>query len=128
MRALLPYLAATTAFVLIDLVWLGVIAKGFYRRELGTLMANPINVPVAMFFYLIFPLGLVIFAIEPAHGNIWGALRQGALFGFFAYATYDLTNLATLKNWSAKLSLADMAWGTVLSGACAAIGAWASGS
>lgn len=125
MRFLTPYLATAAAFIVIDLIWLGLVAKGFYRQEFGALMANPINVPVALIFYLLFPIGLVIFAVDPANGNIAGAAQRGALFGFFAYATYDLTNLATLKNWSVKLSIADLTWGTVLSGVCAAAGTWA---
>ena len=126
MRFLIPYLATLAAFIVIDLVWLGLIAKAFYRRELGGLMANPINVPAAIAFYLIFPIGLVIFAVYPALGSVTRAAQLGAMFGFFAYATYDLTNLATLRNWSAKLAFVDMAWGTVLGGVCAAGGALAS--
>ena len=126
MRFLIPYVATLAAFIVIDLVWLGLIAKAFYRRELGGLMANPINLPAAVVFYLIFPIGLVIFAVHPALGSITRAGQLGAMFGFFAYATYDLTNLATLKNWSTKLALVDMAWGTVLGSVCAAAGALAS--
>jgi uncharacterized membrane protein len=127
MRYLLPYLATTLAFIVIDLIWLGVVAKQFYRRELGSLMLEKINVPVALVFYLLYPVGLTIFAVVPAlnGGGVSHGLLLGALFGFFAYATYDLTNLATLKNWSAKLSLVDMAWGAVLSAVCAVIGVWA---
>jgi uncharacterized membrane protein len=125
MRFLIPYLATLAAFIVFDLIWLGLIAKAFYRRELGGLMANPINLPAAILFYLILPAGLVIFAVQPSLGNVSRAAQLGAMFGFFAYATYDLTNLATLKNWSAKLSMVDMAWGTVLSAMCAAAGAWA---
>ena len=126
MRFLIPYLATLAAFIVIDLVWLRLIAKAFYQRELGELMANPFNLPVAVLFYLIFPIGLVMFAVRPALGSISHAGQLGAMFGFFAYATYDLTNLATLKNWSTKLAIVDMAWGTVLGGVCAAAGVWAS--
>jgi uncharacterized membrane protein len=127
MRLLLPYLVSAAAFLVIDLIWLGVIAKDFYRRELGALMLDKINIPVALIFYVIFPVGLTIFAVGPAldQGGVWRAFTLGALFGFFAYATYDLTNLATLKNWPLAMSLADMAWGALLSGTCAAIGTWA---
>jgi uncharacterized membrane protein len=122
MRLLTPYLATAFAFAAIDMVWLGMVAKTFYRQELGALMANPINVPAALIFYLLFPVGLLIFAIEPAR-SVTDAAVRGALFGFFAYATYDLTNLATLKDWSLKLSMVDLAWGTALSASSATIGA-----
>jgi uncharacterized membrane protein len=121
----IPYMVTAVSFIVIDLLWLGVVAKSFYRRELGSLMLEKINLPVALIFYLIFPMGLTIFAVAPAlgGGGVGYALQYGALFGFFAYATYDLTNLATLKNWSTKLSIIDIAWGTALASICAGIGA-----
>jgi uncharacterized membrane protein len=125
MRTLTPYLATTVAFIIIDLIWLGVVAKAFYRRELAGLMRDKIYVPAALAFYLLYPVGLTFFAVLPslALGGVGRAAMHGALFGFFAYATYDLTNLATLKNWSPTLSVVDIVWGAVLSGVCAALGA-----
>jgi uncharacterized membrane protein len=110
--------------VALDMLWLGVIAKPLYQEGIGHLMADAPIVSVAVLFYLLYALGVVIFAVSPQHhGASWGAtLSLGALFGFFAYATYDLTNLATLREWPLRLSLIDMAWGTVVSTAAAAGG------
>ena len=122
------YLAAygVTAVVMIaiDLVWLGLIAKPLYQSGIGHLMADKPNVPIALVFYLLYALGLMVFAITPEQSAPgWSrALMVGALFGFFAYATYDLTNLSTLKDWPLGLSLMDMAWGTLVSGVSAAAG------
>jgi uncharacterized membrane protein len=127
MRFILPYLATMVAFVVIDLIWLGGVAKTMYRRGLGGLMRDKIHLPAALAFYLLFPMGLMIFAVVPSmdFGGVSRAAMLGGLFGLFAYATYDLTNLATLKSWPLGLSLIDMAWGAALSGACAALGAFA---
>lgn len=125
MQTVIAYVATLLAFTLIDLVWLGVIAKDFYRRELGPLMADPINWAAGLAFYAIFAAGIVIFAVQPALAT-GGSMRAGllgALFGFFAYATYDLTNLATTKGFPLKMALVDMVWGSVLTGLAAAIGA-----
>ena len=125
MQTVIAYVATLLAFTLIDLVWLGVIAKDFYRRELGPLMAEPINWTAGLAFYAIFAAGIVIFAVQPALAA-GGPLRAGllgAMFGFFAYATYDLTNLATTKGFPLKMALVDMVWGSVLTGLSAAIGA-----
>jgi uncharacterized membrane protein len=121
MRYVSMYFATAVPFWIADLLWLGVVARTFYRDSLGSLMANPIDLKAAIAFYLIFPIGIVIFAVAPAFasGGAAHALLMGALFGFFCYATYDLTNLATLKNWPLKMSLVDMVWGTVLTGASA---------
>jgi uncharacterized membrane protein len=108
----------------LDMLWLGVIAKPIYQQGIGHLMADKPNVPVAVLFYALFGLGLVVFAVLPAGpAPGWGkTLGMAALFGFFAYATYDLTNLATLKQWPISLSVIDMAWGTCISAAAAAGG------
>lgn len=125
MRIVTAYMAAALTFVVLDLIWLGYVAYGFYRQELGALLADPFNLPVAIAFYLLFMAGLTYFAIVPAleSGDALKALVNGALFGLFCYATYDLTNLATLKGFSTKLALADMAWGTLVSGVSAYAGA-----
>ncbi len=109
------YLIAVPIFFAIDMLWLGLVASNFYKEKLGYIMGD-INWPAAIIFYLVFLVGLVFFAIYPAveKGSWHYALVYGALFGFFTYATYDLTNLATLRDWPLSITLVDMAWGTVL--------------
>lgn len=110
------YTIALPVFFAIDMVWLGLVAKDFYKSQIGFLMKPDINWTAAIIFYLLFIVGLVLFAIAPAVEKVsWTyALIFGALFGFFTYATYDLTNLATLKDWPLLVTLVDMTWGTVL--------------
>ncbi|MFP5343125.1 MAG: DUF2177 family protein [Candidatus Limnocylindria bacterium] len=117
------YLATAAVFFLIDLVWLGVVARGFYREQMGPLMADSINWPAAIVFYLLWVVGLIYFAVLPALGaGSWPrALLVGAAFGFITYATYDLTNLATLRDWPLMLTLVDIAWGTALGGVVATV-------
>lgn len=124
MRYVIAYVATAFVFLAIDFVWLGYVARDFYRGQLGPLMAEPINYGAAAGFYLIYVVGVVIFAIAPAmRSGAWtDAALYGALFGFFCYATYDMTNLATLKGWPLHMSLVDMAWGTVLTGISATSG------
>lgn len=112
------YFCTALIFLAIDFVWLGYIAKDYYISSLGHLMLDDINLKVATSFYLLYAVGIVIFAVHPAlSGNEWKtALIYGALFGFFCYATYDLTNMATLKDWPASVSFFDMAWGTFVTG------------
>jgi uncharacterized membrane protein len=112
------YSVSLVTFVVIDLTWLGIMAPRFYKPTLGDIAITGVNLLPAALFYLLYPLGLVIFAIEPAlrTGSIGTALLYGALFGFFTYATYDLTNQATLRNWTLSLTIVDVAWGTVLGG------------
>lgn len=125
MTAVIAYIATFVVFVVVDIVWLGYIAFGYYRSQIGHLLAPEFNMPAAYAFYLIYVLGIVIFAVMPAvsAGSIVKALVTGLMFGFFCYATYDLTNLATLKGWSLPLSLIDMAWGSFVTGIAAAAGA-----
>ena len=124
MKFALAYAAALIVFFLVDLVWLGFVAKDFYRASIGHLMGGGINIPAAIAFYLIYIAGLFFFAVNPAleAGDWQKAFTLGAALGFFCYATYDLTNLATLKDWPLGITLADMAWGTVLSGIVATVG------
>ncbi len=107
---------ALPVFLAIDLIWLGVVAKDFYRRQIGQLFKPDINWTAAITFYLIFIAGLVVFVIAPAmeKGSWTHALVFGALFGFVAYATYDLTNLALAKDWSLLVTVVDLVWGAVL--------------
>ncbi len=110
------YLITFVLFFAIDLLWLGLIAKNLYQRQIGHLMAEQVNWIAAIIFYLLFIAGLVFFVIMPAvnDGNIGKAVLFGALFGFITYATYDLTNLATLKDWPWQITVIDLAWGTFL--------------
>ncbi len=117
------YLIALPIFFIIDFTWLGLIARKFYFQELSLLMKTNINWAAAITFYLIFIIGLVIFVISPAldKKSITYAIIMGGLFGFIAYATYDLTNLATLKNWPLSITIVDMIWGTVLAASVSTI-------
>jgi uncharacterized membrane protein len=121
MKAVFVYLITVPIFFVIDLAWLGVIAKDFYQKHLGYLMRPQINWAAAILFYLLFIIGIVFFAVRPAleSQSPMRALIYGALFGFFAYATYDLTNLATVKDWPVIVTVIDLVWGTVLCGAVA---------
>ncbi len=110
------YAIALPTFFIIDMVWLVLIAKNFYQAQIGFLMKGNINWLAAIIFYLLFIVGLVIFVISPAvEKHSWvQALLLGALFGLITYATYDLTNLATLKDWPILITIVDLAWGTSL--------------
>jgi uncharacterized membrane protein len=116
------YFVTLAVFVGVDLVWLGLIAKSFYSGEIGALLAEKMSLTAAICFYVIYAAGLMFFAIQPslATGGWTRALMLGGLFGFVAYATYDLSNLATLRGWSLKLSVVDILWGAALSGFTAA--------
>lgn len=111
------YLVAVVVFFAIDLIWLGVIAKNLYQKHLGYLMRNPVNWTAAIIFYLIFVVGMVFFVINPAleKSSLSYAITVGALFGFITYATYDLTNLATVKDWPVVITVVDLIWGSTLS-------------
>jgi uncharacterized membrane protein len=116
------YAIALPIFFAIDMVWLGLVAKNFYRDQIGFLMRSDINWAAAIIFYLLFVVGLVVFVIAPAiEKNDWKhALLFGALFGLITYATYDLSNLATLKDWPLLVTIVDLAWGAVLAAAVSA--------
>lgn len=123
-RLIAAYAATLIVMVAVDLLWLGVVAKPVYQQGIGHLMAERPNIAAAVVFYALFALGLMVFAVVPhASTDAWGTtVLAGAMFGFFAYATYDLTNLATLKNWPIGLSMLDIAWGSFLSALSAAAG------
>jgi uncharacterized membrane protein len=110
------FLIALPIFFVIDMVWLVLVAKKFYQEQIGFLMKPDINWFAAIIFYLLFITGLVIFVISPAvEKHSWvDAILFGALFGLITYATYDLTNLATLKDWPLLVTVVDLIWGTVL--------------
>lgn len=125
MTAILAAWAATVSvFLAIDAVWLGVIASGFYRRALGDLMLDKPKLEIAVLFYLLYALAIVVLAALPAarSGSWLGAAGLGALLGLAAYGTYDITNLSTLKNWPLYMSLVDMVWGTALTAVAAVAG------
>jgi uncharacterized membrane protein len=111
------FLASLVAFFVIDMLWLGVLARGYYRKHLGFVMRASPNWTAALIFYLLFVGGLVFFAIAPGlEANSLGrALMLGAMYGLVTYGTYDLTNLATLKDWPTTLVIVDILWGIVLS-------------
>jgi len=123
-KYLVIYLATTFVLVVLDGIWLGVVAKDYFRSRLGHLMLPEVNLWVAAIFYVVYPIGVVIFAASPAlaNGSSLTALTYGALFGFFAYATYDLTNLATLRDWPLSVVALDVAWGTFVTSISAAAG------
>ncbi len=117
------YGIALPVFFAIDMVWLGVVAKNFYRAQIGTLMKTDANWAAAIIFYLIFIVGLVVFVIQPAleKGSWTHALLFGALFGLVSYATYDLTNLAIAKDWPFLVTIVDLTWGAVLAASVSTI-------
>ena len=120
------YVAALLTFFLADMAWLGTMAPRFYRPILGDIAISGVNLAPAMVFYALYPVGLLIFATSPAlkSGSMTTAVVYGALFGFFTYATYDLTNYATLRNWTLPLTLFDVAWGTILAAVTSAVTFW----
>jgi uncharacterized membrane protein len=123
-RNLLAYGAAFAALAALDFLWLGVLAKGLYRDGIGHLMAPMPNWGAAAAFYLLYPIGLLVFAVLPAGGDWLRTLLLGALFGAFCYGTYDLSNLAVLRDWPLPLTLVDIAWGALVSAVGASAGAW----
>ena len=123
-RIVLTYLMTTVVFFAVDMLWLGVVAKGFYRRHLGPLLAEQVNWTAAIVFYLLFIAGILVFAVFPAldKGSLGRAVLLGCLFGLLTYATYDLTNLATLKGFPPIVAVVDLAWGTFLTGVVSTAG------
>jgi len=113
---ILSYLLTFLVFLMLDLLWLGVIAKNIYRKHLGGFLSDRVNWTAAFIFYIIYVVGISVFAVYPAVGkdSVYNAIFMGALFGFFTYATYDLTNLATLKGWPLPIVIIDIIWGSVL--------------
>jgi uncharacterized membrane protein len=110
------YALTVPVFFAIDILWLGVIARGFYRRNLKFILSPDVNWIAAVVFYLIYIAGIIFFAVRPSlvSGSLSEAALLGGLFGFFTYATYDLTNMATIKDWPLKIAVVDILWGTCL--------------
>ena len=118
------YLVTPMAFLALDMVWLGLVARSFYRTYLGFLMAPQINWLAAVIFYLLFIVGILFFVVVPGleADSLRRTIVRAALFGLITYATYDLTNLATIRDWPVVVTIVDMIWGTVLSVAVSYVG------
>ena len=116
------YLLTIPVFFIIDMIWIGLIGNKFYHSQIGFLL-GPVNWTAAIIFYLIYIVGIIFFAVHPAllAGSLGKAVLLGALFGFFTYATYDLTNLATIKDWPLLVTVVDLIWGTILSASVATV-------
>jgi len=127
------YLLTLPVFFAVDLLWLGLLARNFYRDHLGYILSPDVNWAAAISFYLLYIAGILYFAVAPAlaQGSLARALLNGALFGFFTYLTYELTNMATLPNWPLRVVVVDTLWGVTLCTSVAAgsywIGRWLSG-
>ncbi len=121
------YIITLIAFLGIDSLWLGLVAPSFYQSQIGYIMAENPNLIAAGLFYLLFVFGMVVFVVEPGvrEGKLPRAVLCGALFGLVTYATYDLTNLATLEGWPVLVTVVDLAWGTILSAAVTLVSVWA---
>ncbi len=125
-QMILQYLVVFAVFLAIDAVWLTNAGRLFYRPEIGQLLLDRPNFYVAFLFYAIYAAGLLVFVVTPqlTAGTISRALVYGGLFGLVAYATYDMTNLATLKGFTTRIAIIDMIWGTVLSASVSAVAVW----
>ena len=120
------YIAVAIIFGILDSIWLSKMGPNLYRPILGDILADKFRVVPAIIFYVLYIAGILIFAVNPAFksGEWTTALLYGGLLGFFCYATYDLTNYATLKIWSTKITVLDIIWGTFATGTAAAAGSW----
>jgi len=115
------YLLTVPVFFIMDIIWLAYLGRGLYKKHLGFILSDTVNWAAAISFYLIYIVGILIFAVAPAlqKGSLSRAIIWGGLFGFFTYATYDLTNLATIKDWPLPIVLIDIIWGVFL---CSTVG------
>ncbi len=124
------YFATLIVFFAVDMAWLGLVARSFYQKQIGFLMAPATNWAAAIIFYLLFIFGILFFVVLPGlrEGSLGATLLRAVLYGLITYATYDLTNLATLKDWPVTMTIVDIAWGiflsTVVSLASFWIGSW----
>jgi len=124
---LILYAACAIVFFPLDFIWLSRMSGRFYRSQLGPLLADKPNFAIAGTFYLAYVLGIVILVAAPAEGDVLRALLFGAVLGFVAYGTYDLTNLSTMRGFTVAVAVVDMAWGTFLTAVSAAGGVWIAG-
>ncbi len=124
-RYIVAYFATMIVFFAIDFVWLSRVASSFYRDQIGGLLLDDFKMGYAAGFYLLYGIGIVVFAVRPGlESGLGTALLYGALFGFMCYGTYDFTNLATLKGYTPTVAFTDLIWGTCLTGASALAGTW----
>lgn len=124
-KLLLSWAGSMVVFLVLDMAWLGVVAREFYRSRLAGVIDMAVNWPFAVLFYVLHVTGVMVFVTVPAvHGgaSVGGLLLRGALYGLFTYATYDLTNLATVRGWPVGLAFVDMAWGAFLNAAVSLAG------
>ena len=122
-KLLLPFAAIVVTMMILDVIWIGGIARPLYNRGIGHLMAEQPNWIAAIAFYLLFAIGVMAFVVLPRASGDWRmAAAWGAAFGFMTYMTYDLTNMATLRDWPLALSFIDVAWGCVATGLAATVG------
>ena len=123
MQTIILYAITTVVFFAIDMVWLGLVARNFYKQKLGFLLSGNVNWIAALIFYFIFTAGILYFAVLPSLKDAsWHkALLNGALLGLLCYATYDLTNMATIDKWPIEVVIVDIIWGIVLTGSVATI-------
>lgn len=121
------YLIVFVIMMAIDFVWLGFVAQKLYRNYIGFLLGESFKLLPGILFYLLYAAGILVFVVQPLlkDGNLMHALLRGAFFGLVCYATYDLTNLATIKNWPLTITLIDLAWGTTLTAIVSAASVWA---
>lgn len=122
MKFLFAYLVIAAVFLVLDFIWLGYVARDFYRAQLGSQLAAEVNIAAAGAFYLLYVFGILVFVVLPAlsTGNWQHALLMGALLGLVAYGTFDLTNLAVMRGFPVQMALVDMAWGAFITGLSAA--------
>ena len=123
-KLILSYFLTSLVFFAVDMLWLGLLVKDFYRKHLDGFLSDRVNWTAAIIFYLIFIVGIFVFVILPSveKSSLLKAIGLGAFFGFITYATYDLTNLATLKNWPIIIVIVDIFWGAVLTAIVSAAG------
>lgn len=126
MAFFVAYIAALVIFGVIDILWLTFVGAKLFRDTLGDVLAQDVRMAPAIAFYLLYPLGVVFFAIAPAlrDASVMTALINGAMFGLMTYATYDLTNYATVRNWTLNLTIIDLSYGAALTAATAILGYW----
>jgi uncharacterized membrane protein len=124
MRNVLAYITTLVAFLAVDLVFIGFLARPIYQAEIGPLLLKDFKAAPALVFYLLYIAGVVAFVVTPAlRQRQWqSAALMGAAFGLVAYATYDLTNLATMKGFTLKIALIDLAWGAAATAFAATVG------
>ncbi len=125
-RYIVAYFATMIVFFAIDFVWLGTVARTFYRDQIGPLLLDEFRIGYAAGFYLLYGIGVVVFAVKPGleSGSLLTALMLGALVGAICYGTYDFTNLATLKGYTVTVAFVDFFWGIALTGVSALAGTW----